>query len=269
MKTIGERIAELRRERGMTQEEFGASVGVSAQTVSKWENANTSPDISLLPVLSEVFGVTIDSLFSMETERESPLCRAGWEQIPETLYDFFLSTYEKVWNADGPKHGVSDPEDMRAFFAAHPEAQSGFCSEERGLVYFDGGMGMVWRGMPEDTAGLLEDEAVLGLLKALADPAVLGVLRFLTEVRPSAFTRFTAASFIKRSGLDPEDAARALAFCEKCELMFPEKIDSGEGEPLTVWTVTHAPKLRFLLGPMLALAKRFAEFRNVWWCLRG
>ena len=38
MKTIGERIAELRKEKGMTQEALGETIGVSAQTVSKWEN---------------------------------------------------------------------------------------------------------------------------------------------------------------------------------------------------------------------------------------
>ena len=57
--------------------------------------------------------------------------------------------------------------------------------------------------------------------------------------------------------------------CEKHGLMIPEEIDSGEEKPLTVWTVAHAPKIRFVLGPMLALAKRFAEFKNHWWCLRG
>lgn len=266
MKTIGERIAELRREAGMTQEALGEVIGVSAQTVSKWENGNTAPDISLLPVLAEVFGVTIDSLFSMEGEAEAPVGRNGWEKIPETLYDGFFRAYFKIWNASG---GSKTPEDVRQYFSDHPEAQSGFASEERGIIYFNDEIGLVWLSGPEETARLLRDEAVTGLFADLCDPVFLEVLRFFAEVNPSTFTRFTAASFAKRAGLEPEQTERALALCEKHGLMVPETIDSGEEEPLTVWTVAHAPKIRFVLGPMLAMAKRFAEFKNHWWCLRG
>ena len=266
MKTIGERIAELRKEKGMTQEALGETIGVSAQTVSKWENGNTAPDISLLPVLAEVFGVTIDSLFSAERDEEPAACRNGWEKIPETLYDSFFRSYFRIWNAGG---GSKKPEDVRRYFADHPEAQSGFSSEERGIVYFNGEIGLVWLDKPEDTARLLEDGAVRDLLGDLTDPVCIEALRFFAEVNPSTFTRFTAASFAKRTGLDPEQTEKALALCEKHGLMIPEEIDSGEEKPLTVWTVAHAPKIRFVLGPMLALAKRYAEFRNHWWCLRG
>ena len=63
MPTIGERIAELRRKSGMTQEELAALRGISAQSVSKWETGVTMPDILLLPILADVFGVQIDALF--------------------------------------------------------------------------------------------------------------------------------------------------------------------------------------------------------------
>ena len=62
---LSERIAALRKERGLTQEQLGSMVGVSAQAVSKWEKGGT-PDVELLPVLSRQLGVTIDALFGME-----------------------------------------------------------------------------------------------------------------------------------------------------------------------------------------------------------
>ena len=62
---LSEQIAALRKERGLTQEQLGNMVGVSAQAVSKWEKGGT-PDVELLPVLSRQLGVTIDGLFGME-----------------------------------------------------------------------------------------------------------------------------------------------------------------------------------------------------------
>ena len=74
---LSERIAALRKERGLTQEQLGTMVGVSAQAVSKWEKGGT-PDVELLPVLSRQLGVTIDALFGMEGgEREDPAEAVG------------------------------------------------------------------------------------------------------------------------------------------------------------------------------------------------
>ncbi len=74
---LSERIAALRKERGLTQEQLGNMVGVSAQAVSKWEKGGT-PDVELLPILSRQLGVTIDALFGMEGgEREAPAEAVG------------------------------------------------------------------------------------------------------------------------------------------------------------------------------------------------
>ena len=61
---IGENIRKLRLKSGFTQEQLAVRLGVTFQAVSKWENGANTPDISLLPALASVFGVTIDSLFS-------------------------------------------------------------------------------------------------------------------------------------------------------------------------------------------------------------
>ena len=60
--TIGKRIAHLRKEKGLTQEELAGHMGISPQAVSKWENDQTCPDISALPKLARLFGVTVDEL---------------------------------------------------------------------------------------------------------------------------------------------------------------------------------------------------------------
>lgn len=65
---IGKQIKELRTQRGVTQETVADALGVSPQTVSKWETGATMPDISLLPALSAYFGVSIDELFALTDE---------------------------------------------------------------------------------------------------------------------------------------------------------------------------------------------------------
>ncbi|MBE6566578.1 MAG: helix-turn-helix transcriptional regulator [Ruminococcaceae bacterium] len=66
--TLGKRIAALRHEKGLKQDELAEKLGVSAQAVSKWENDQTCPDISLLPLLAKTLGVSVDELLSGKQE---------------------------------------------------------------------------------------------------------------------------------------------------------------------------------------------------------
>lgn len=69
-KTIGKFIAVLRKANGMTQQELGDKLLVSDNTVSKWERDERMPDISLLPAIAEIFGITTDEL--LRGERKNP-----------------------------------------------------------------------------------------------------------------------------------------------------------------------------------------------------
>ena len=66
---LGKKIRQLRFKAGMTQEQLAEKLGIGAQSVSKWENAVAMPDITALPLLAEIFGVTIDELFDLTTEQ--------------------------------------------------------------------------------------------------------------------------------------------------------------------------------------------------------
>ena len=55
-------IQRLRRENGLTQRAVAESLGVSFQTVSKWERGTCFPDITLLPALADLFGTSMDSI---------------------------------------------------------------------------------------------------------------------------------------------------------------------------------------------------------------
>lgn len=61
-KTLGMMIAELRKEKGMTQLELAEKMGVTDKAVSKWERDLSCPDINSLPNLAEILGVSVDEL---------------------------------------------------------------------------------------------------------------------------------------------------------------------------------------------------------------
>lgn len=103
---FGERIKKYRRERDLTQDELAQAVGVSYQSVSKWERDEGYPDITLLPVLANYFGVTIDALLcndrTDEEVREDYQERIGelWngDDVEATL-DYALEHYRKYPNS--------------------------------------------------------------------------------------------------------------------------------------------------------------------------
>ena len=68
--TIGTKIKQLRFRASLTQEQLAEKLGLSAQAVSKWENSVAMPDISLLPELAGIFGVSIDDLFDLTVEQK-------------------------------------------------------------------------------------------------------------------------------------------------------------------------------------------------------
>lgn len=67
---IGYKIRQMRNKAGFTQEQLAEKLGVTAQSVSKWENEISMPDITLLPDIAEVFGVSIDELFDLTIEQK-------------------------------------------------------------------------------------------------------------------------------------------------------------------------------------------------------
>ncbi len=81
---IGNKIRELRKQRGITQEQLAESIGISFQAVSKWENNIALPDITLAPVLASYFGVSIDELFDFNLKE----IESAVETITDEAYKF-------------------------------------------------------------------------------------------------------------------------------------------------------------------------------------
>lgn len=80
---FGGRLKSFRKKRGLTQEQMAEYMGVSSQAVSKWENNISYPDVSLLPILANLFSVTTDELLGVDiarrAEQTEEICRTADE----------------------------------------------------------------------------------------------------------------------------------------------------------------------------------------------
>lgn len=81
--SIGSNIKKLRRERDMTQEQLAEYLGITANAVSQWECDKTSPDISQLPILANLFEVTTDFLLGVDVTNKKAaidnICKKAWK----------------------------------------------------------------------------------------------------------------------------------------------------------------------------------------------
>ena len=97
--TIGKRIAALRREKGLKQDDLAQMLEVSPQAVSKWENDQTCPDIALLPKLAQILGVIVDELLSGKQEMQPAVTLVPEEQRKD-IKDMMLRIMVDSKNGD-------------------------------------------------------------------------------------------------------------------------------------------------------------------------
>lgn len=87
MEKMGKKIAELRKEKNMTQSEFAEKIGISFQAVSNWERGNSMPDIAKLKDIANIFEVTLDELFDNNESKFLKNVARGEEVKIETNED--------------------------------------------------------------------------------------------------------------------------------------------------------------------------------------
>ena len=92
---IGKFIAEKRKEKKLTQEGLAEKLGVTPKTISRWENGNYMPDISLLKPLSEELGITLNDLISGEKVDKEHYQEKLEENIISTIDYTSKKVYEK------------------------------------------------------------------------------------------------------------------------------------------------------------------------------
>lgn len=218
--TLHQSIAALRKDRGMTQEELAALLGVSGQAVSKWESGVCCPDIGLLPALADIFGVTLDKLMG----REAPV---SFPSPPED----FVAMFQGV--GDMPREEACDAI-LRTAFTVH----AGLFAAEMKMPYraetvaraVAGEWGMSSISVPAITTRMYRDavffsanrdhgstwmrpeevEALRQLLADLAEGDNLAVLLALHRLTMLSDKTVTVEEIAREGGLTEEAVRRAL-----------------------------------------------------------
>lgn len=65
-------LKRLRKERGLTQVELAEKLNLSQSTIASWENGKRRPDLDLLPIIADFFGVSVDEIYGQEPHEQAP-----------------------------------------------------------------------------------------------------------------------------------------------------------------------------------------------------
>ena len=96
---LGENIKKLRKEMDLTQEKLADLIGVSFQAISKWERGESFPDITILPVIADCFGCTIDDLFGVDKAKNEQKINEYLELYSKECSKNRTLTFEKFQQA--------------------------------------------------------------------------------------------------------------------------------------------------------------------------
>lgn len=271
MKRIGDIIAMLRKERNMTQEEVAASIGVSPQSISKWENSASMPDIMLLPVIADFFGVSIDELFGKPAGEESTV---SLDDLPEKAYDAVLAIVQKsflpcddVSTSESKKTHETEVSKMKTYLTEHPGSQSLVFSDKGGAVYVNSDLGLVLRKRGDKSAGmvdLLSNIEIAEFLEDLSDKSYREVLIYLLKNKGLSFT---SASISKKCGITIEEADAAINKLIKHGIITQNEVDI-DCEHIFVYQMSGGNKI-LLIYTLLKMANIFVNYTEHYNGLRG
>ena len=256
---IAASIARLRRERGMTQEALAEVIGVSPQTISKWENNTTYPDIALLPVLADVFGVTIDVLYGREMQ-QSLLPENAIDNVIEHARRTFVGV---CYNPELDGKFEDQLAQYKKVMQADPRHRS-VIENDRDVLYFREKLGVLALRKPEDGwSSLFSHTENADLLRLLADEDFRRAMQVIISRR---MLNFTLPSLAKMA--EVEDAEHLGVMLEASQL-FAQRALLIDEAPLTFYELTQGESKLHLLYAVLAFAQELMTYEGVHYCFIG
>ena len=232
IKNIGAVIFELRKAKGVTQEELAKYVGVSAQAVSKWENGGV-PDTELLPKIADFFEASVDKLFG-RCDSNINITAAIFEHIRKTKPDSeerFKAIFELCWDIERSIFnfgGNVDAEILNGGKIKDYELMNKPDDQQYSSILSDHGfsrMGIANRlqyflfvpEIKDKTKGLFDNIDYIGLFKDLSDRDIFNA--FLLLFKRDSKKAFTENLFVKELGVDAEKTTEIIKVLVKYHLI--------------------------------------------------
>ncbi len=261
--TIGKNIAELRKAKGVKQDELARFVGVTAQAVSKWENGGV-PDTELLPKIAEFFNVSIDELFGRQNNISINIEDVILKDILKTKVEERISrAFELCWMIEQSMYGtiISDPERFKEEAKSHSEddqvysqvlVDSGYT--EMGLFnrmqYF-----LVVPDAKDKNKALLDGIDYPEFFKLMADKDIFETLVFL--YKRESFNAFTEKLIIKELGCTEDKAKHITSVLLRLNIIAKTVAEVGD-ELVEVYQFARRPAF----VSMLIFAREMIDIPN-------
>ena len=251
MTTLGENIARLRRERSMTQEALAESMAVSAQTISKWETGTTCPDVMLLPVLADFFGVTVDDLYGRSAEEKrihrEDAANAAMEQMSRVIVRCFYG--------GNSKRDVDELVEEHRASLKDGISRSVVQSGNGSVIYMRESMGCMAVRRPEQGwNSLFSNENNRRMLQLLADEDFRKAMAVILKKR---LLTFTIPALSKMAGVTDHLQLEQLV---KDSGLFTCKTLVIDESTVAYYELTQAENKLYLLFAAMLLAQEYAEY---------
>lgn len=261
--TIGKNIAQLRKQKGVKQDELAKFVGVTAQAVSKWENGGV-PDTELLPKIAEFFNVSIDELFGRENNALIDIQDAILKDITKTkAEERIYRAFELCWMIEQSMYGTifSNPEQFKEEAKTHSEDDQIYSQIEVDAGYTEMGLFnrmqyfLVVPDAKDKDKALLDGIDYPKFFKLMADKDIFETLVFL--YKRESFNAFTDKLIIKELGYTEDKAKQIIAELLRINILAKTVAEAGE-ELVEVYQFARRPSF----VSMLIFAREMIDIPN-------
>ena len=261
--SIGKNIADLRKAKGVKQDDLARFVGITAQAVSKWENGGV-PDTELLPQIADFFNVSIDELFGRELDNAIDIQDAILRDITKTKVDDRISrAFELCWMIEQSMYGTifSDPERFREEAKTHGENDQIYSQIEVDSGYTEMGLFnrmqyfLVVPDAKDKDKALLDGIDYPGFFKLMADKYIFETLVFL--YKRDSFNAFTEKMIIKELGYAEDKAKQIIAELLRLNIIAKTVADIGN-DVVEVYQFARRPSF----VSMLIFAREMIDIPN-------
>ena len=260
---IGKNIAELRKAKGVKQDELAKFVGVTAQAVSKWENGGV-PDTELLPKIAEFFNVSIDELFGICNNTSMEIQDVILSDITNTKVEDRISrAFELCWMIEQSMYGTifSDPERFREEAKTHGENDQLYSQIEEDSGYTEMGLFnrmqyfLVVPDAKDKEKALFNGINYPDFFKVMADKDIFETLVFL--YKRESFNAFTEKLIIKELGCTEEKAKKIISELLRLNILGKTVAEVGD-ELVEVYQFARRPSF----VSMLIFAREMIDIPN-------